>query len=262
MDRFAALILQSHPEAEACLRPWFCFAHEVSLAPLKVTEPAIGQIRLKWWAEAAEECLDPSRDARAHPVVSAWKAALDAAGHRPAPGLVLALIDAHALDLEARPYADLEAGRADATARWGNQLRVGLQLLHVGDETHHHAANHVGAAFGLMQRLYAVTADHARGRHSLPGLAADLDQATAQARAEAGLALCGQAQYHLDRAEELLPRPQKRALPLLRFGTAAKTLIDAAERRGGDPVALPELRTVAGTFPLRLTWARVRGRYV
>ena len=262
MDRFAALLLQSHPKAEPVLAPWFAFSHEVSLAPRKVTEPAIGQIRLKWWTEAAEECLDATREARVHPAVTGWNAALDEAGHRPAPGLVLAMIEAHALDLEKTPYADIEALRADATARWGNQLRVGLQLLHVGDENHHHAANHVGAAFGMMQQLYAATGEDARGRQVLPGLGTELDKAPPEARAEAGLALCGQALYHLDRAQELLPKPQATALPVLRFGLAAKALIDEAEKAGGDPAALPDKDKVADTFALRLTWARLRGRYV
>ena len=147
-------------------------------------------------------------------------------------------------------------------SREGSQLRVGLQVLQVGDEAHHHAANHVGAAFGLMQVLFSAVGENARGRQVLPGLAAALDKTEAAARAEAGLALSGQAQYHLDRAKELLPRPQAAALPVLRFGVAAKALIDGAVRYGGDPAALPATATVAGTFALRLTWARLRGLYV
>ena len=49
---------------------------------------------------------------------------------------------------------------------WLGKLRVGLQLLEVGDEAHHHAANHVGAAFGLVSSLYNAVPEAMRGRQA------------------------------------------------------------------------------------------------
>lgn len=260
MNPFLDVLLRAHPQAEPRLRPWYAFAHEVALAPRKVTEPAIGQIRLKWWAEAADEILDPATTPRAHPAVTAWNDALDPAT-APAPGLVHALINAHTLDLEPQPYADFEALRADATARWGNLLRVGLQLLAVRDDSHHHAANHVGAAFGLAGSLYAVAPEAQQNRQAHPGLPLSPEKASPQARREVADHTLGQALYHLDRAQELLPRPVSEALPVLRLGVAARALIQTAARAGADPLALPPTAHAAQTFVLRLTWARVRGAY-
>lgn len=261
MNPFLDLLLRAHPRAEGVLRPWYEFAHEVALSPKKVTEPTIGQIRLKWWSDAAEEILDPTATPRAHPAVTGWADALAQAGHRPAPGLVQAMIDAHALDLEKQPYADFEALRADATARWGNQLRVGLQLLEVGDEAHHHAANHIGAAFGLVMSLYAVAPEAQQGRQAHPGFWLEPEKMDAEARIEAAQSTLGQAQYHLDRAREILPKPTKQALPVLRLGLAGSALMDAAGRAGGDPLAFPLPPHVAQTFALRLTWAKLRNAY-
>ena len=263
MNPFAVLILQAHPDAAPRVEAWLRFAHEVSLAPGKVSEPGLGEIRLKWWSDAALEALDTGTGSpRAHPAVMAFHEAVQGADVRPAPGLVRAFIDAHSLDLEPRPYADIEALRADATARWGNQLRVCLQLLSVTDEAHHHAANHVGAGFGMMQVLFGAGIAAARGRQLLSGPEGrELEQMPSEYRARLGGELCGQAAFHLDRAVELLPRPRKEALPVLRFGLAARALITAAEAAGADPLALPAPEMVARTFPLRLTWARLRGRY-
>ena len=266
MNPFAALILQAHPEPASRIEAWLRFAHEVSLAPGKVSEPGLGEIRLKWWSDAALEALNTGTDSsgspRAHPAVMAFHEAVKGAEVRPAPGLVRAFIDAHGLDLETRPYADIEALRADATARWGNQLRVCLQLLSVTDEAHHHAANHVGAGFGILQVLFSARIAAARGRQVLPGPEGrELEQMSPDDRARLGADLCGQAAFHLDRAVELLPRPRKEALPALRFALAARALITAAEAAGADPLALPAPEQVARTFPLRLTWARLRGRY-
>ena len=261
MNPFLDLLLRAHPGAETVLRPWYAFAHEVALAPKKVTEPAIGQIRLKWWSDAAYEILDPAATPRAHPAVTAWASALAKASHRPAPGLVQAMIDAHALDLEKQPYSDFEALRADATARWGNQLRVGLQLLEVGDEAHHHAANHLGAAFGLTMSLYAIAVEAPQGRQAHPDFALAPEKMEPAVRVEAAHSTLGQARYHLDRAKEILPKPTKQALPVLRLGLAGSALIEAAERAGADPLALPLPSHVAQTFALRLTWAKFRNAY-
>ena len=215
MNPFAVLILQAHPDAASRVEAWLRFAHEVSLAPGKVSEPGLGEIRLKWWSDAALEALDTGTGSpRAHPAVMAFHEAVQGADVRPAPGLVRAFIDAHSLDLEPRPYADIEALRADATARWGNQLRVCLQLLSVTDEAHHHAANHVGAGFGMMQVLFGAGIAAARGRQLLSGPEGrELDQMSPEDRARLGGELCGQAAFHIDRAVELLPRPGKRRCP-------------------------------------------------
>ncbi|MEC8154710.1 MAG: squalene/phytoene synthase family protein, partial [Pseudomonadota bacterium] len=198
MNPFAALILQAHPEPASRIEAWLRFAHEVSLAPGKVSEPGLGEIRLKWWSDAALEALDTGTDSsgspRAHPAVMAFHEAVQGAEVCPAPGLVRAFIDAHGLDLETRPYADIEALRADATARWGNQLRVCLQLLSVTDEAHHHAANHVGAGFGILQVLFSARIAAARGRQVLPGPEGrELEQMLPDDRARLGADLCGQA---------------------------------------------------------------------
>ena len=261
MNPFLDQLLRAHPQAEPALRPWYDFAHEVALAPKKLTEPTIGQIRLQWWSDAADEALDAAATPRAHPAVTAWSASLDALNVRPAPGLVHAMIDAHALDLEKQPYADLEALRADATARWGNMLRVGLQLLEIRDDSYHHAANHIGAAFGLVESLYNVVPEAQQGRQAHPSFDMTFDRLEPEQRVEDASRTLGQAQYHLDRAKELLPKPETRALPVLRLGLAASALIGAADRVGGDPLSVPMASFVAQTFALRLAWAKLRGAY-
>jgi hypothetical protein len=58
-----------------------------------------------------------------------------------------------------------------------------------------------------------------------------------------------------------VPKPDPRALPVLRLGLAASALIAAADRVGSDPVTLPAMSFVAQTFALRMAWAKLRGAY-
>jgi phytoene synthase len=212
------------PGRRADLFALYGFAAEIGRVPEQVSEPALGEIRLRWWQEAL-----------------AGAAGEDGGGSTPALRAVSDIIVRHSLPLaafdaliEARSadlYSDSPATLADVEGRMGETESVLFQMAAIilgaaGPETAD-AAGHAGIAYGLARRLASFASDRARGRTIVPGdflarenlTPADLFAATStHSLGKVAGALVDLARRHLDLARThaaKLPKPLRSAfLPL------------------------------------------------
>ncbi|MBI1365629.1 MAG: hypothetical protein GC153_06680 [Alphaproteobacteria bacterium] len=58
------------PAARRRLISLYALHQEIAAAPARVSEPALGEMRLQWWREAIDEARSPAKT-RAHPVLTA-----------------------------------------------------------------------------------------------------------------------------------------------------------------------------------------------
>jgi phytoene synthase len=121
------------------------FAREISEIPGKVTQPLLGEMRLRWWADAIET---PAAEggARAHPIADALLDTISTCGLEP-KGFA-DFLDAHVVDFYDDPQPDsasLLAYCDETNAAW---LRWSAKVL--GASGDHAALREGGAAQGLV----------------------------------------------------------------------------------------------------------------
>jgi len=238
-DRYAADLFA--PEAvRRHLFALHAFDTEVARIGEVVREPALGEIRLRWWHDALT-----TSQGQGHPIAAALLEAIDTFS-LPLAAFEM-LLDARAVDLyeEALPtLEDLEA-YAGQIASSILELTVSILAAEVGDDCAA-AAGHGGVAQTLTRVMLALPAHTARGQSYLP---ADLAAAHGVDRASlregrqtpamrAMLAeLRSIARSHLEKAERAiadLPAAARPAfLPLALVGP----YLDRMDRPGYDPLS-------------------------
>jgi phytoene synthase len=82
------------------------FAAEIASVRARVSQPILGEMRLRWWYDSLEAATD-SEAARAHPIADALIDTLDR--HAIAREEVVDLLEAHSFDLYDEPMESLEA---------------------------------------------------------------------------------------------------------------------------------------------------------
>ena len=128
-DRWLSTRFVADPEKRADVVALYAFDHTLARIAHIVTQPMLGEIRLAWWREAAEEAV-AGKASRAHPVVEALSVAIGRRGLDIAP--FETLIEAHARDLDATPLSldeavDLRAKRPPA-ASWRSPRVCSIRL--------------------------------------------------------------------------------------------------------------------------------------
>jgi phytoene synthase len=124
------------------------FALEIEEIPAKVTQPLLGEMRLRWWADAIE-APGGAEAARAHPVLDALLDTFDAGVA--APGEASAFLDAHAADFYEDPTPDMPALLAYCDATQGTLMRWRARAL--GGDGATVALGDAGTALGLLKVL-------------------------------------------------------------------------------------------------------------
>ncbi|NBB82763.1 MAG: squalene/phytoene synthase family protein, partial [Alphaproteobacteria bacterium] len=152
-DRYLTALF-APPDRREALFALYAFNTEVAKTREAVSEPLLGQIRLQWWRESLDGIA--AATPRRHEVVEPLAEAIDRFGLDRA--LLDQVIDARERDLEldARPFADLDELEAYGRATNGPLHRLALQVLGVGAEPAHAAAEEVGAAWALTGLARAV----------------------------------------------------------------------------------------------------------
>jgi phytoene synthase len=259
---YAALF--APPELRADLLAIYAFAAEVARVPNQVREPALGEIRLKWWSEALGEAV--RREGRGDtPALTTTASAII---RRSLPlSAFEALVDAQAGDL----YADSPETVTELEARLGATQSALFQLTAIvlgasGPETAD-ASGHAGVAYGIARRLSQYGAERARGRsiipadilagHSLSGADIFADPPPAHLEKAVG-DLAARGRGHFNKAQSLagdLPRALRSAfLPL----AVVPPLLARVDRSGPEilrhPAVLSPLETLS-----RIGWARLAG---
>ncbi|MEQ1753625.1 MAG: squalene/phytoene synthase family protein [Micropepsaceae bacterium] len=171
-DRFVSLFFVPQPHRPA-VQALYAFELELSRIATQVGEPMVGQIRYAWWREQIDALY--SGRAVSAPAAQAVAPFLD--WYSLPRVLFDDMIDWHARDLDAAPFADIEQMKAYACSTAGALMKLGVRVLGAGgfaDE----AATLAGTAYGLARQLqeFRHWASHRRLRLPLRELeAAGLD---------------------------------------------------------------------------------------
>lgn len=213
----------------------YAFAQEAADAPRKVTQPLLGEMRLRWWADVIMSEAHAAEAARAHPVADAL---LNSIEHFDIPREdLVALVEAHIFDLAEDQMQTLEALEDYCRSTVAAPMRCAARILGAPESK---AFEEAGIALGLTKIMRSPLARRAipielssrHGDEALRGAFAALAE-TAQARYEAAR---GHAATLATGREALLPAA---TIPLY--------LEKMARER--DP-----LRSCADVSPLRRQW--------
>jgi phytoene synthase len=243
-DRYLASLILRPGQRDAVQALW-AFSADVASIRERAREPAAGEIRLQWWADALSGKEHGA--VRANPLADALLRAIEDA--RLPAGALLRLVAARRFDLYDDPMPDVQAfeGYAGETASVLYQLAA--MILNEGAEVASgDAAGHLGVAHALVGHLRAFGLNASRGRLFLP-----LDVFAANGVTEAEIfsgvvsegLLAAHAQLielsrdHLERARgavATLPRPIRPAFCVIALLTQQLREIEA---RSESPFTAP-----------------------
>jgi phytoene synthase len=239
------------------------FAAEIARIPNMVSEPALGEIRLRWWSEMLAEASYREGGGDA-PALRA--AALVIARHKLPLASFESLVEARGADL----YSDPPATLTDLEGRLGETESALFQMAAIvsgasGSETAE-AAGHAGVAYGMARRLASFAPERARGRAILPlellaarGLSAeDILAPTPRPGAHEVIGdMLGTARRHLDEARRQMASVPAAARPVFLPLAVVGPLLDRIERLGSaiaeKEAGLSDLESLT-----RIGWARLR----
>lgn len=241
------------------------FAVEVARVPDLVSEPALGEIRLRWWQDSLAEAVGQS-SAGGTPALRA--VATTIARHRLPLAAFDALIEARSSDL----YSDPPASVADVEGRMGETESVLFQMPAIilgaaGPETAE-AAGHAGIAYGVSRRLAVFASDRTRGHCLVPADVLERQGFTsiglfAAAQSSPKLAaiieeMAALARQHLAFAQtaiaKLSPVVRPAFLPLAAVAPLLTRIARLGEDAASRDVRLSDFETL-----VRIGLARVRG---
>lgn len=142
----------------------YAFNAEVARAREAVSEPVLGQIRLRWWRDAIAECYAGSP--REHFVVTPLAAAIRR--HGLSRSALERLVDAHEADLDGRPVETMDDLRRYARATSGSLTRLALEILGAKGTTIQEIGEQVGAAWALVGIMRSLPVRFRLGQPAIP----------------------------------------------------------------------------------------------
>ncbi len=240
------------------------FAAEIASVRARVSQPILGEMRLRWWYNLLEAATD-SEAARAHPIADALIDTLDR--HAIAREEVVDLLEAHSFDLYDEPMERFRSA--------GNLLRPCVRRTHALARHRHRRAGREPAGrraarrrtrLGPHDNLRALPRHLAQGQRFLPvdvlarhradGDFAETEAAPAIAGALAELR--GKARDYFDKARRAV-RGDGPARAALLPAALIPLYLGEMERKGFDP-----FRSIAEPAQWRRQWrlwraARGRG---
>ena len=203
------------------------FMLEVERIAMQVNEPMVAQVRYAWWREQVDAIFEGR--AVAAPVVGGLREAVLA--HELPRGPLDAIIDAHSLDCDPAPFADMAAFEAYCRDTHGNLMRLIARVLGAGHRADA-ACDHAGLAFAAASQLRSFNYWRRHRRLRLPldlCLAAGLGQEDVFAgHAHAALASgLGRVQKRISLALQDLngARFPRAAMPVLALATLARGVL-------------------------------------
>lgn len=217
----------------------YAYALEAADVRSKVSQPLLGEMRLRWWADALTG--EAAEGVRSHPVADAL---IDTAERFALPREeLIALADAHVADLYDDQTPDFSALEDYCRLTSAAPMRWAARILGAPDST---AFDDAGMAFGLTRVLRApaaafVPAD-VLARHG-----ADIHANSPALRAALGeLRMAAQARYDAaKRVAGSLPAGREALLP----AATIPVYLEAMARKDYDPT-----RGIKEPSPLRRQW--------
>lgn len=163
-DRWLSARYAPRP-ARGRLLALYALASEIELAPARVSEAPLGEIRLQWWRDALAE-IAAGAPARAHPVVGALAAAGLSADSRAA---IEAAIDARARLLYPGAFSSAADFAAWCDAAEGGVAQSAWRLLAPDAEAATKSAREAGTAYAIARRARALAPQFAEDALKLAG---------------------------------------------------------------------------------------------
>lgn len=162
-DRYLCALLAPR-EVRDDLIALAAFVGEIERVPLAVSDPTLGEIRLRWWLDQLEGIGDGGRSG--HPVADMF---LDVVQRRALPvDNVRGLIEARGLELYAQPFASTSEYMGFLSRTEAAAARMAAELA--GSEEDSEAAARFGLAYGAVRQLLRLPHLVLRGRWALvPG---------------------------------------------------------------------------------------------
>jgi phytoene synthase len=261
-DRYYASLLLK-PAERAAVQALYAFSADVAAIRDRAREPAAGEIRLQWWADALKG--DGHGNVRQNPLAAALLDAIKS--YRLPAGPLLRLVAARRFDLYQDPMPDVASFEGYAGETVSVMYQLAAMVLNGGNEVETgDAAGHLGVALALSGHLRAFGYNASRGRIFLPMsiLAAngvtdgEILSGTESEGLFAALAQIAElAGEHLGKAKTAiaaLPKPLRPAFaPVAIIGAQAK-LAAAAKVPFAEAPDLPDWRKILAQW-----WWVVRG---
>jgi phytoene synthase len=253
---FASLVLPE--QHRAAIQSLWAFSADVASIRDRVSQPAPGEIRLQWWADALQNV--GHGEVRQNPIASEL---LDAVARYKLPtGALLRLIAARRFDLYDDKMPDLATFEGYAGVTVSVLFQLAAMILNNGDPVETgDAAGHLGVAQSLAGHLAAFGYNASKGRLFLPWsvFAANgvHEQEIFEGRVSEGL-LAALAQVHdfasdhLAKAEAAvaaLPAPLRPAFAMFALLPPRLSRLErGAESPFSPPRELPDWRKIAGLW--------------
>jgi len=163
-DRYYASLLLRPPE-QAAVQALYAFAADVATIRDRAREPAAGEIRLQWWADALKG--EGHGSVRQNPLAAALFDAM--ARYNLPAGPLLRLIAARRFDLYQDPMPDVRSFEGYAGETVSVLYQLAAMVLNGGAEVETgDAAGHLGVAHALVGHLRAFGYNASTGRIFLP----------------------------------------------------------------------------------------------
>jgi phytoene synthase len=163
-DRYLATLVLNGAGRDA-VTALYAFNADVASVRDRVTNPAPGEIRLQWWADAVDG--EGHGDVRQNPVADALLDTM--ARYRIPAGTLQRLIAARRFDLYDDPMPDLESFEGYAGETTSTLYQLAAMILNDGEPVETgDAAGHLGVAHAMIGHLRAFGYSASQGRIMLP----------------------------------------------------------------------------------------------
>lgn len=163
-DRYLATLVLNGGGRDA-VTALYAFNADVASVRDRVTNPAPGEIRLQWWADAVDG--EGHGDVRQNPVADALLDTM--ARYRIPAGTLQRLIAARRFDLYDDPMPDLESFEGYAGETTSTLYQLAAMILNDGEPVETgDAAGHLGVAHAMIGHIRAFGYTASQGRIMLP----------------------------------------------------------------------------------------------
>ncbi|SVD11733.1 uncharacterized protein METZ01_LOCUS364587, partial [marine metagenome] len=220
---------------------WALYALNLELARARevVTQPMLGEVRLRWWHDTLE-CLFQGQST-GHPVVQALAQSWPSVGK--VQNILLSLVDSRILELNGRvpkTLGELE-GYLERTS--SSLMRLSLSALGVDDESARAAGGRIGLAWGLVGLIRSLPFSSGPAQLSVPSsifseLGCSLqDKKGGPSRNlnSAVRVLAERATFHVCMSRELVLKAPSTARAVLSLGALTRLYLNRITRANYDP---------------------------
>ena len=162
-DRYRCALLTAQP-FQSDLFALYALNAEITEIGISVTEPLIGQMRLRWWLDSLTLIYEGNPPK--NPVASALSSLV---AKREVPRSMLErLIEGRERDLDKRPMETLEAFKSYAYDTSSSLIELSLAITGINNDMSRQTAYHLGLAWALLGTIRSIPFNIQRNRFFLP----------------------------------------------------------------------------------------------